>query len=75
MKIDGNKTQDHEQLLIDIPVKDVTAPRQIPIKRKRHAILYRYSFFGFMNACMILAFFTSNYGGSKGQLQKDYQKP
>jgi hypothetical protein len=54
MKIDKDNS---EPLLLSVSNKK---------KVKRKSILYRYSFFVFMNLCMILAFFTSSFGGSKG---------
>lgn len=65
MKLDDRNSED-KQLLIDIPDDDVPEKVAPPVKRKRHAILYRYTFFGFMNACMLLAFFTPYIGGTKG---------
>ncbi|XP_008208266.2 sodium/bile acid cotransporter 7 [Nasonia vitripennis] len=48
----------------------VTVSQKKKVKRK--AILYRFSFFACMNICMILAFFTSNLGGSKGLINGNF---
>lgn len=44
----------------------VTVTNKKKVKKKSTVVLRRFGFFACMNFCMILAFFTSNYGGSKG---------
>ncbi|XP_011499698.1 PREDICTED: sodium/bile acid cotransporter 7-like [Ceratosolen solmsi marchali] len=60
MKIDKDNS---EPLILSVSNKK---------KVKRKSIFYSYSFFVFMNLCMILAFFTSNYGGSKGIINEHF---